>query len=234
MAKIPDLVEWSQFSQVQIFAVSWLKKWTLGIPSMIHFPPANPLCCLMVKELMDQKEKQDKTLRKLKKQLKVYVKRVEEFEGELPTDWSWMLFFLDDVTLQSELCVFSKRPAEEQSHLGESCESGEHRPQGEGLLRHAGVQGGGRGPPAQSFSHRFVEQVDWFLTVLLTHIQKFFSFLPLSDLKPRGVAVNFIPGLPAYIIFMCLRYADSVNSDQRVSSLLNSTISSIKGILKVE
>lgn len=33
---------------------------------------------------MDQKEKQDKTIRKLKKQLKIYVKRVEEFEGELP------------------------------------------------------------------------------------------------------------------------------------------------------
>lgn len=55
-----------------------------------------------------------------------------------------------------------------------------------------------------------------------------------SDLKPRGVAVSFTPGLPAYIIFMCLRYADSVNSDQRVSSLLNSTISTIKGVIKVE
>lgn len=33
---------------------------------------------------MDQQEKQDKTIRKLKKQLKLYVKRVEEFEGEAP------------------------------------------------------------------------------------------------------------------------------------------------------
>ncbi|KAL3061378.1 hypothetical protein OYC64_009541 [Pagothenia borchgrevinki] len=54
----------------------------------------------------------------------------------------------------------------------------------------------------------------------------------VSDLKPRGVAVNFIPGLPAYIIFMCVRYADNVNDDQRVSTLLNSTISSIKGVIK--
>lgn len=38
-----------------------------------------------MKELMEQKEKQDKTIRKLKKQLKLYVKRVEEFEGELLT-----------------------------------------------------------------------------------------------------------------------------------------------------
>ncbi|PWA30523.1 hypothetical protein CCH79_00015367 [Gambusia affinis] len=52
------------------------------------------------------------------------------------------------------------------------------------------------------------------------------------DLKPRGVAVSFTPGLPAFIIFMCLRYADSVNDDRRLSSLLNSTISSIKGVIK--
>lgn len=38
-----------------------------------------------MKELMEQKEKQDKTIRKLKKQLKLYVKRVEAFEGELHT-----------------------------------------------------------------------------------------------------------------------------------------------------
>lgn len=42
-----------------------------------------------------------------------------------------------------------------------------------------------------------------------------------------------LPGLPAYIIFMCIRYADSINDDQRVSALLNSTISSIKGVIKV-
>lgn len=54
-----------------------------------------------------------------------------------------------------------------------------------------------------------------------------------SDLKPCGAADAFIPGLPAYIIFMCVRYADCVNDDQRVSALLNSAISSIKGVVKV-
>lgn len=54
-----------------------------------------------------------------------------------------------------------------------------------------------------------------------------------SELKPRGVAVSFVPGLPAYIIFMCLRYADNVNDDQRVSALLNSTITTVKGVIKV-
>ncbi|KAJ8391648.1 hypothetical protein AAFF_G00087890 [Aldrovandia affinis] len=54
----------------------------------------------------------------------------------------------------------------------------------------------------------------------------------ILELKPRGVAVNFIPGLPAYIIFMCLRHADYLNDDQKVRSLLTSTINSIKKILK--
>lgn len=53
---------------------------------MVHFSPANPVCIFALKELMDQKEKQDKTIRKLKKQLKVYVQRIEEFEGELPAN----------------------------------------------------------------------------------------------------------------------------------------------------
>lgn len=30
---------------------------------------------------MEQQEKQDKTIRKLKKQLKLYVRKVEDFEG---------------------------------------------------------------------------------------------------------------------------------------------------------
>lgn len=55
----------------------------------------------------------------------------------------------------------------------------------------------------------------------------------LADLKPPGAADAAIPGLPAYIIFMCVRYADCVNDEQRVSSLLNSAISSIKGVVKV-
>ena len=45
--------------------------------------------------------------------------------------------------------------------------------------------------------------------------------------------MNLIPGLPAYILFMCLRHADYVNDDQKVRTLLTSTINSIKKILKV-
>uniref|UniRef100_A0A8C1Y3A3 Myosin VAb n=1 Tax=Cyprinus carpio TaxID=7962 RepID=A0A8C1Y3A3_CYPCA len=60
---------------------------------------------------------------------------------------------------------------------------------------------------------------------------KLFKIL-ITELKPRGVAVNLVTGLPAYILFMCLRHADYANDDQRVSTLLNSSINTIKNVLK--
>uniref|UniRef100_A0A3B4YFP9 Unconventional myosin-Va-like n=1 Tax=Seriola lalandi dorsalis TaxID=1841481 RepID=A0A3B4YFP9_SERLL len=112
-------------------------------------------------EHMEQREKQDKTIRKLKKQLKFYMKK-------------------------HQISVQITRKEKEYQGILEYKKGDENR-----LLKNLVV-----------------------------------------DLKPRGVAVSFIPGLPAYILFMCLRYADNVNDDQRASSLLNSTISSIKGVIK--
>uniref|UniRef100_A0A8C1QN29 Myosin VAb n=1 Tax=Cyprinus carpio TaxID=7962 RepID=A0A8C1QN29_CYPCA len=60
---------------------------------------------------------------------------------------------------------------------------------------------------------------------------KLFKIL-ITELKPRGVAVNLVTGLPAYILFMCLRHADYASDDQRVSTLLNSSINTIKNVLK--
>ncbi|XP_073733118.1 unconventional myosin-Vc isoform X2 [Callorhinus ursinus] len=53
-----------------------------------------------------------------------------------------------------------------------------------------------------------------------------------KDLKPRGVVVNMIPGLPAHILFMCVRYADSLNDANRLKSLMSSTINGIKQVVK--
>ncbi|EPY73095.1 myosin-Vc [Camelus ferus] len=53
-----------------------------------------------------------------------------------------------------------------------------------------------------------------------------------KDLKPRGVVVNMIPGLPAHILFMCVRYADSLNDASMLKSLMNSTINGIKQVVK--
>uniref|UniRef100_A0A673JZA9 Unconventional myosin-Va-like n=1 Tax=Sinocyclocheilus rhinocerous TaxID=307959 RepID=A0A673JZA9_9TELE len=60
---------------------------------------------------------------------------------------------------------------------------------------------------------------------------KLFKIL-ITELKPRGVVVNLVTGLPAYILLMCLRHADYANDDQRVSTLLNSSINAIKNVLK--
>uniref|UniRef100_A0A8C6S256 Myosin VC n=1 Tax=Nannospalax galili TaxID=1026970 RepID=A0A8C6S256_NANGA len=53
-----------------------------------------------------------------------------------------------------------------------------------------------------------------------------------KGLKPRGVVVNMIPGLPAHILFMCVRYADSLNDADMLKSLMNSTINGIKQVVK--
>lgn len=131
-------------------------------------------------ELLEQQEKQDKTIRKLKKQLKLYVKKVEDFEASAQ---------------QKNNAPVMNAPVRAVNITRKEKEY-------QGMLEYR-----------QGDESRLLKNV-------------------VTDLKPRGVAVSFIPGLPAYIIFMCLRYADIVNDDQRVSTLLNSTISSIKGVIK--
>uniref|UniRef100_A0A8C8BBD9 Myosin VC n=1 Tax=Otus sunia TaxID=257818 RepID=A0A8C8BBD9_9STRI len=53
-----------------------------------------------------------------------------------------------------------------------------------------------------------------------------------SYLKPRGVVVNMIPGLPAHILFMCVRYADYLNDADMLKSFMNVTIDGIKQVVK--
>ncbi|NXA00498.1 MYO5C protein, partial [Nesospiza acunhae] len=54
----------------------------------------------------------------------------------------------------------------------------------------------------------------------------------ILDLKPRGVVVNMIPGLPAHILFMCVRYADYLNNADMLKSFMNVTIDGIKQVVK--
>ncbi|CAL1568116.1 unnamed protein product [Knipowitschia caucasica] len=53
----------------------------------------------------------------------------------------------------------------------------------------------------------------------------------ITDISPSVVAAT-VPCLPAYILFMCIRHADYINDDQKVESLLTSTINAIKKVLK--
>lgn len=53
----------------------------------------------------------------------------------------------------------------------------------------------------------------------------------ISDLRPK-VAAGLLPGLPAYILFMCVRHTDYINDDEKVRSLLTSTINGMKKVVK--
>ncbi|KAK5623619.1 Unconventional myosin-Vb [Crenichthys baileyi] len=53
----------------------------------------------------------------------------------------------------------------------------------------------------------------------------------ITDIRPSAVSAT-VPCLPAYILFMCIRHADYINDDQKVESLLTSTINAIKKVLK--
>lgn len=54
----------------------------------------------------------------------------------------------------------------------------------------------------------------------------------IVDLKPR-MAVTLLPSLPAFIIFMCIRYTDFVNADQHVKTLLTNYVLLVKKIYKL-
>uniref|UniRef100_A0A3B3WX19 Dilute domain-containing protein n=1 Tax=Poecilia mexicana TaxID=48701 RepID=A0A3B3WX19_9TELE len=53
----------------------------------------------------------------------------------------------------------------------------------------------------------------------------------ITDIRPGSVSAT-VPCLPAYILFMCIRHADYINDDQKVISLLTSSINAIKKVLK--
>uniref|UniRef100_UPI0037E8B9A8 unconventional myosin-Va isoform X2 n=1 Tax=Semicossyphus pulcher TaxID=241346 RepID=UPI0037E8B9A8 len=133
-------------------------------------------------DLMEQLEKQDRTIRKLKKQLKVYSKRI----GEMGAG-------------QTEGQTSPGQMVDEPIHPVNI------------PRREKDFQG--------MLEYKKEDELKLVKNLIL-------------ELKPRGVAVNLIPGLPSYILFMCLRHADYVNDDQKVRTLLTSTINSIKKILK--
>ncbi|XP_024890497.1 unconventional myosin-Va-like isoform X2 [Temnothorax curvispinosus] len=51
------------------------------------------------------------------------------------------------------------------------------------------------------------------------------------ELKPR-IAVTLLPGLPAYILFMCIRHTDCINDDDKVRSLLTEYLNAVKRVSK--
>ena len=53
----------------------------------------------------------------------------------------------------------------------------------------------------------------------------------IYDLKPK-VALQMLPGLPAYILFMMIRYTDYVNNEGNVRSLIQQSIFFVKKVIK--
>jgi len=53
----------------------------------------------------------------------------------------------------------------------------------------------------------------------------------ILELKPK-ISANLHPGLPAYVIFMCIRHTDYTNDDNKLKSLLSGTVNSIKRVVK--
>ncbi|XP_043283609.1 unconventional myosin-Va isoform X3 [Venturia canescens] len=61
------------------------------------------------------------------------------------------------------------------------------------------------------------------ITVVIRHL--------VIDLKPR-IAVTLLPGLPAYILFMCIRHTDCINDDDKVRTLLTGYLNAVKRVIK--
>lgn len=59
----------------------------------------------------------------------------------------------------------------------------------------------------------------------------FLLWIVLQDLKPR-TAITLLPGLPAYISFMCVRHTDYVNDEEKVKAFLLTFISSVKKVIR--
>ncbi|XP_053334559.1 unconventional myosin-Vb isoform X1 [Clarias gariepinus] len=127
---------------------------------------------LDLKEIMEKLEKNE---RKLKKQLKIYMKKVQDLEATQAAANRPRL--VRQVTVQRKEKDF------------------------EGMLEY----------------HKDDEAV--LIRMLIT------------DMKPQLVSAT-VPCLPAYVLFMCIRHADYINDDNKVNSLLTSTINAIKKVLK--
>ena len=52
-------------------------------------------------------------------------------------------------------------------------------------------------------------------------------------MKPRGAAINQLPGLPAFLLMKLLRFADYSNDDKMIKGLLYEIIQATKDQQKV-
>ncbi|XP_058850980.1 unconventional myosin-Vb isoform X2 [Acipenser ruthenus] len=130
-------------------------------------------------DLKEMVEKLQKNEKKLKRQLKIYMKKVHELEAAEP----------------------AVQPERRRHELTRQATVQRKEKDFEGMLEY------------------YKEDENLLVKNLVT------------DMKPQVVSAT-VPCLPAYILFMCIRHADYMNDDQKVHSLLTSTINAIKKVLK--
>nr|XP_026693787.1 unconventional myosin-Va [Ciona intestinalis] len=143
--------------------------------------------------LLTKVESLDKMNKKLKRQLKLYSRKLND--GSTRSSL---------VSSDSTLSVPS-RPSEEDTGSI----------QGHPMLRHKESTDGSLG----MLQYKAGDESKVIQTIIL-------------DFKPRGVAVNMIPGLPAYLLFKLLRFADYSNDDKMIKQLLQQIINGIKRVEK--
>jgi myosin-5 len=72
-----------------------------------------------------------------------------------------------------------------------------------------------------------------FLVCFILHLSNnTISSFYFIELKPR-LAAKYIPGLPAYILFMCIRYIDFVDDEAHVAGFLSTVTKKIKKVPRV-
>ncbi|XP_011873273.1 PREDICTED: unconventional myosin-Va [Vollenhovia emeryi] len=96
-----------------------------------------------------------------------------------------------------------------------------------GCVALSGTHGDGSNMPIIRKKERDYEGMFEFkkedINVIIRHM--------VIELKPR-IAVTLLPGLPAYILFMCIRHTDCINDDEKVRSLLTEYLNAVKRVLK--
>nr|KAI8752401.1 unconventional myosin-Va-like [Biomphalaria glabrata] len=151
-------------------------------------------------DLRESMDKQSDQIRKLKKMLKVYAKKLKDGEG-WPDKWNWVR---PSMSVSSDLAaeIAAEIENEENTTSTDAIATVIHRERSYmGMLE-------------------FKKEDEGALIKNL-----------IQDLKPK-LASGLIPGLPAYILFMCVRHTDYVNDDEKVKSLLTATINGIKKVVK--
>uniref|UniRef100_A0A4W3JVA0 Myosin VC n=1 Tax=Callorhinchus milii TaxID=7868 RepID=A0A4W3JVA0_CALMI len=83
----------------------------------------------------------------------------------------------------------------------------------------------------QKNCRRFLVRRLYHLILLATVIIQ--SHVRASCRSLGYVVVNMLPGLPAHILFMCVRHADRINDADSLKSLMNSVMNGIKEVTKI-